>query len=469
MAAEWAAEEMSGARLRDRRRVRSVIRITAAIVEQPHRSLSCALGPAVRQAAHRIFEHEGTSVAKLIAGHVVQTGLRCREHERVLIPQDTTVFVYGQEKIVGLGMINGSTKRGLLGHSALAVTPQGTPLGVLSLQLWGATPEDDPDALRGKPIREDRESYKWTVALQEVAAALPAETQAVLIADRESDVFEYLSQPRPPNLDLLVRACQDRTVEYGVPEEPGHPTAEARTERGKLFEVAAGAPVVGRYRATVPRQSARPGRPAREARAADLELRATEVKLQPPRSAGRGRAPVTVWVVQGLETDPPDGVEPIRWVLLTTVPITDAAGATQTIVDYTRRWIIERLHYTLKSGLLAEKLQIDDALSLSNCLALYYVAAWRLLYVTHLARETPHAPATTVLEPVEVKVLQRMARRPVATIAQAVTAIAILGGHEPFKNGPPPGVKVMWHGFQRLDAFVMGWTAAMEEVGRPEL
>ena len=130
MASEWAVEEMAGVVLKDQRRVKSVIRICAAVGEQPQASLSSALGPGLRQAAHRIFEHKNTTVDGLLAGHVAATAARCQRHPLVLIAQDTTVFVYRQAQIVGLAPVNGSTRsRGLLGHAALALTPAGTPFG----------------------------------------------------------------------------------------------------------------------------------------------------------------------------------------------------------------------------------------------------------------------------------------------------------------------------------------------------
>jgi len=79
--------------------------------------------------------------------------------------------------------------------------------------------------------------------------------------------------------------------------------------------------------------------------------------------------------------------------------------------------MIERLHYTLKSGLRAERLQIDDAESLSHALALYYVVACRLLQLTYLARHAPERPAAEVLHPAELAVLAAAEGKPIHTVA----------------------------------------------------
>ncbi len=150
--------------LRDPRQTRSLIRITAGLAAQTDRSFSAACGYAGRQAAHRIFKDEATSVDGLLAGHYAATAERCAEFPVVLVAQDTTFFTYAQEQIEGLGQLNRSGKTGgLMGHSALALTEAGTPLGLLSLQLWGAS---DGSA----PYPRAKESAKWEAELHEPRA-----------------------------------------------------------------------------------------------------------------------------------------------------------------------------------------------------------------------------------------------------------------------------------------------------------
>jgi Transposase DNA-binding len=459
---DWAAEEMSGATLRDRRRFRSVIRICTAVAERPDLSFSAACGPAVRQAAHRIFEHPDTSVAALLEGHFQTTAQRCASLPLVLI---TCVFVYDQQKILGLGSVNGSQRSGgLFGHAALAMTPAGTPLGLWQLELWGAHDEGSPTEAGQTSGPGEKESEKWHNALEAVAQRLPEETQGLLIQDREADIFDFLVAERPARLELLVRARHDRKIDYETLAEPaagGEPATACRTERGKLFAVAASAPVVGCCSVTIARQSARGRHPAREERQARLEVRLTEVRLQRPRqSSAAAQAEVTVFVIHALEREPPAGQKAVHWVLLCTVPVETLEDACRMLGYYARRWVIERLHYTLKSGLGAEKLQIDDAVSLAHALSLYYVVAWRLLHLAYTAREEPDWPAVEILGEEAVAVLVAHSSRRVETVRDAVTEIARLGGYVPYRSAPPPGVKVLWQGLRQLEAMVLGWRLA---------
>lgn len=478
---EWATREMAGATVRDARRIKSLFRICEQLAEHPDLSLTAACGPALRQAAHRIFEHPGTTVDKLLEGHYRETTRRCEGLPLVLIPQDTVVFVYKQSQIVGLARVNQlKNVHGLLGHSALALTPAGTPLGLWHVDLWGEDPGEPltPGEWRRRSW-EERESYKWFEGLEAVGKRLPQGTTGLLIQDREADLFDFLTAERPENLHLLVRACVDRSVEYEAGAgsalrertEAKQPAGEARTERGKLFAVAASAPVVATTTVSVARRSARNGKPPQPEREAVVEVRATEIRLQRPpiKADGRPRSEdereVRLWVVAAQEVEPPPAVEPIRWVLLSTLPVEGAAGACTLLRYYAKRWVIERLHYTLKSGLGAERLQIDDAQSLGHALALYYVVAWRLMQLTLAVREDPDAPASALLAEDEIRVLQQVSKRRVETAREAVTAIACLGGYQPWKAAPPPGLKTLWHGLQRLDAMMVGWRLPRSGVG----
>jgi hypothetical protein len=49
------------------------------------------------------------------------------------------------------------------------------------------------------------------------------------------------------------------------------------------------------------------------------------------------------------EVEPPEGVSPISWLLLTSLPVESWAEAVQIVEWYTRRWLLERFHYVLKS------------------------------------------------------------------------------------------------------------------------
>lgn len=77
--------------------------------------------------------------------------------------------------------------------------------------------------------------------------------------------------------------------------------------------------------------------------------------------------------------------------------MTTLAQAIQCLTWYTYRWRIERYHYILKSGCRIEELQRETAERLQLAVAVYSIVAWRLLWLTCQARQTPQAPCTVAL------------------------------------------------------------------------
>jgi len=122
--------------------------------------------------------------------------------------------------------------------------------------------------------------------------------------------------------------------------------------------------------------------PRRVPRTATLEIRFTELWLQPPAHL-KALPPLKVSVILAQERTPPTGASPICWLLLTTIAIPDLATAKQCLVWYTYRWLIERYHYTLKSGCRLEALQLKRVDRLHRALATYAIVAWRLLWLTY--------------------------------------------------------------------------------------
>jgi hypothetical protein len=190
---------------------------------------------------------------------------------------DTTSLHFGQAHCTqGLGPVGNSATQGsgLLQHSLLAFTPAGLPLGVLESQWWAR----DPAQFGGnhqrnrKPVSE-KESAKWLrsyAALQTHAAQTPT-TRWVLVADRESDLYELFAQAlaAPQGPGVLVRAQHDRGVEKST---------------RRLFAHLTGTPVAGQLQVQVAR---RPGRAARRAR---VSVRFREVHLSAPPAQGRTTA-----------------------------------------------------------------------------------------------------------------------------------------------------------------------------------
>ena len=129
---------------------------------------------------------------------------------------------------------------------------------------------------------------------------------------------------------------------------------------------------MGRGVIEVPRKEDHPLRQAR------LAARATTVQLRPPaHRRAEGLNPATIGGVLAQEIGPPEGESPIRWLLLTTLPVETLSEAQQIVQWYTFRWRIERLHVVLKTGgSTVEKLPLETFARLQRAIAFYSVIAW---------------------------------------------------------------------------------------------
>jgi hypothetical protein len=443
----WSYNEIYCAKLWDPRCYHTLTCALEKLGEHSEVSFSRALG-SQRKAVSRILHHQETSAEDLLEGHIQATCKRCQQEEFVLIPSDTTYVNFTTHKAVeGLGLIGDKTsQRGFLIHSALALSPLGVPLGVIHQQSWVRDPDTFGTAKerRERPF-EEKESYKWQEAVQDIAEALPESVKALVIQDREADIFEFFIAPRRASIGLLIRATQPRRVEITSAGGPSN-----------LFAAVEQAPVLATISVGVH------ARPDREARTAHLSVRVTTVRIRAPlHGLSSGKEPVALTVIRALEETPPSGVkEPIDWALLTTETVADADTALRMVDYYAKRWRIERFHYVLKSGCNFEKLQLDQFATLQKALSLYSIVAWRLLHLTYLAREVPDAAVEEAISPTEREVLERATGRVIRTVAEAIVAVARIAGFCPVPSAPTPGVKSLWLGFRKLNDMVAGFQLA---------
>jgi hypothetical protein len=444
----WAESEFAGAKLCDARFRANLAGCAEALSVRGEASFTGAMTHAQRQAMGRFTHREKQTVEGALAGHVQETERRGTAWPFVVVAQDMTAANFSsQASRTDLGPHNGGAdEHFLLIHSQLVVSPTGVPLGVVGMEMWTRDPATVGQAAqRRRRPAEEKESRRWRRGVERAEKALAKLPRILVVGDAEGDVYDHLAMPRRAGTDLLVRAAQDRVV-------------WVRGQRRKLFGVAAGAPVVGRLTVTVPRQA---GKPEREA---ELTVRETWVELPPPRSGRQGG--LRYRLIQAAEESPPEAVaEPVKWVLLTTLGASQEPSASEVVRLYTRRWVIERWHYTLKSGQQLEGLQVEGLEPLKKAVAVLGVVAWQVLYVTLLAREEPERPAAEVLSPDELGVLRAAAPKVVETAADVVKEIARLAGYQPYRTAPPPGVKRVWRGLLRLHQMVVGWRLAREGGG----
>jgi hypothetical protein len=446
-------DEMRTLHLGDARRNRRLCTFLSAVWDCPSTSIPVACDSASDlKGAYRLLSNEHVEPAKILRAHAESAIGRIGTEDMVLLIQDTMDLQPARPQAMERKSgFNAAGKHGVKVHSVLMTTPAGSPLGVMDQQtrIRPASERGKSDARHSRPISE-KESQRWIDAEVTVASQLPESVRYVMIADRESDIFAYITHPRRPGASLLIRICQNRRSEGAYPY---------------LFDAIGALPVLGSYGFKVYRG------PKREARDAELTVQAGTVDICPPRNGKTTgpRQPARVQIVVAEERNAPEKVDPIRWVLLTTLPVSTYEDARQCIEWYGRRWLIEIFHHTLKSGCKVEQLQLEAIEPLSSALAVFSIVAWRVLALTYAARINPTESCEVLLERHEWKALDCLVHRTTIpqsnppSLAEAVAWIAKLGGYLGRKNDKPPGVKALWIGLQRLEG-----AAIMFRMLRPE-
>lgn len=437
----WAVNEFAEAELGDQRRTKRVIELATALAQHPTASLPEACGNgAMLKGAYRFLSNDAVEPHDLLYSHIEATYGRLAQVPLVLAVQDTTEIDWTSHPATqGLGPLGHRACQGLHVHSTLAVTPERVPLGLLAQQVWARDPSEVGKRARRKqlPIGQ-KESQKGLTSLDAVCRAQVEcpQTRFVSVGDREADVFDLLMAPRPEYVELLIRAAWDRCV-----------TGPERY----VWATVAAQPVVEELLLQVPRRGPQPGRTAR------LALRYCPLTLCPPRHRKQEGLPeVVLWAVQVGEIEPPTALEPIEWLLLTTVAVHTVDDARERVAWDAGRWGIEVWHRILKSGCRIEARQLATAERLQRCLTLYSVIAWRVFYATMLARAVPEMPCSVLLEIEEWQALSCAIHHcptpptEPPTLGEAVRWIAQLGGFVGRRRRDQPGPETLWRGFQHL-------------------
>lgn len=470
-------DEVRGADLGDERLNHRLVRIVERLGQAPNLSIPAATtSRAEMEAAYRFFSNDNVSSEKILAPHAAQTLERMAAQSVVVLVQDTTEIdlTRPSQPVRGAGPMDCESRRGEFFHPLIAFNPEGTPLGILWHKLWArdsieteATRNDKNQKRKHMPI-EDKESIRRLEGLRaarKAAAACP-QTTCICVSDSESDIYEFLSEPRsePANPDafeedrpravhLLVRACHDRSTETGGLLET------VRKERD-LFKCSLHlSSRKAKTKATKGRRQV-----SRDSRTAEVEIRAARVTLKPPWRPDRKLPDISINVVLVEEQNPPAGTDAVQWLLLTTLPIDSVEQVQQIIEYYCLRWQIEVYFRTLKSGCRVEERQFETLSRIQNSLAVYTMVAWRVMYLCCLGRECPDLSCEVVFTPSEWKSVSRVKhrRKPLPLtpprLNEMIRLIASLGGYV-IRPKTHPGTQTLWTGLQQTHFLAMAWDA----------
>jgi hypothetical protein len=475
----WAAEEFADVSLGDKRLDTRLVKLCDRFSDAPESPINQACADwSETKAAYRFFQNDNVAVLDILQAHRGKTVVRARQHPTVLAIQDTSYFVYtSHPKTEGLGRMSLKKGRhvkeiyskGLMMHTCLAVTTAGLPLGLLDQRIFSRK-------LRSKKARaakcakphdhlpvEKKESYRWLVALANTKEAM-GKAEVVAVADREADFYELFKFSDQLGCPVLVRANADRTINR----------RSRYAEKGveKLWEHMRQQPETGAYTIDIPQRSKTKHCKEREARTATVTVRFGPFQLNPPRNNvkhSREDLPdIAMNAVYVLEPKPPDGEDPVEWMLLTNLPVASFEEAYEKVRWYCLRWRIEMYFKVLKSGFRVETCRLEHADRLIRYLTVMSIVAWRLFAIALAARTDPATPCSTLLVDQEWQVLFRkvtgnrsLPKQP-PRIGDVVIWVAKLGGYLARKCDGPPGTLTLWRGWKRLADLTEGWKLATE-------
>lgn len=465
------SSEFSRADLGDERLTRRLMTVADIAARAPASSFpEMVTGDGELEGIYRFFGNEKVTPPAIFAPHFAETRRRIGEAD-VLVVHDTTSFVFGgNQKRPGLGRFKSGLYQGFFGHFALAVAADGSrrPLGLVGYCA----------IVRHRPHRThlqagtSKEYARWIELAEAVQREVPT---AIHVMDREADSMEIFDRLQQQNARFVIRLSHDRKL---VVEDDSDPAKLFEAMQGGETMLTRSVPLQRRVPDPRLRKGFRRTHPPRMERIAKLRVKATTVTIKRPCRwlIGAGQPPreMTINTVLVEEYDVPRDVTPVCWRLVTNLPI-DTPERVEAVVDHYRgRWVIEEYFKALKTGCAYEKRQLETYRALANALAVFAVIAWRLLLLRHVVRDNPNAPATDVLTPRQVRVLERLASMkgdgiphlkmpPNPTAGDAFLAVAKLGGHLP-KNGLP-GWQVLGRGYESMLLIELGWRAALATYG----
>jgi hypothetical protein len=440
--AQWAQMEFALAQLGDQRRTQRLVKIATRLAQNPGGTLPQAMPQwGELKAAYRFFSQPKITYEQILGPHWERTQAACLEPGEYLLIEDTTYLDYTAHGAVeGLGII-GEDGRGLSLHSTLAMKvvawdleqrPEAVVVGLLGQQCWAQKHRPKGETRAQRVWRSSRMSRRWgEVLLTSVGPS--AGSTWTYIADREADFYEPIQRCQQRGVDFVIRACHDRRLA----DEAGH-----------LWERLRQATVLGQAQVEL---RARPGVAARRT---CVEMRRVRVDLSGPWRPGGWQPDLEkIHVLEVQEVNPPAGVEPLHWILLTSLPCTSFAQARRIVGRYTARWHVEEYHKALKSGAGVEESQLEKAYRLETLTAVLALVALRLLQTKLIVRASPNqALAPDQVDATALALLEERLGKPKQGWTQGTfwVAVARLGGFIGRKSDGTPGWQTIWRGWQRL-------------------
>jgi hypothetical protein len=450
------------AQLGDKRRTKRLVSLADTFVRHPGGSLPDKVrNPGELEALYHLMKSDAVTHESILTPHQQLTLQKMADHNGwVLVLHDTTELDFTKHKsLTDAGQIGNGSRTGWLCHNSLVVCPQRREvMGLANQILHRRTKVSKKETQAKRRARKNRESRLWLKGTE----PLPADRNVVDVCDRGADTFEFLEHACDSGRTFVVRSSHNRSIF----------TSHDETADGSLLHTFARTlPALGEWTLEVaaatlekkPKKSGKSKVIKRKQRDAVLNVSAAPIQLCAPSSKNgqHGNDPLAMWIVRVWEPNPPEGVEPLEWFLLTNHPTDTFESAWDVVSWYECRWIIEEYHKAQKTGCGIENPQFNSSDRLHPMIALLSVVAISLLNLRDLSRraDAKDRPAIDVISRDYISLLSQWRHGEVRadwTIHDFCFALARLGGHLNRTHDNHPGWIVLWRGWTYLQKMIDG-------------
>lgn len=452
---EFFTREFSSLDLKDVRLTRRAISIGNTLLRSPGSCIQEIFSSKNdARCAYDFFSNPKVGWLNLLGNHQTQTIQRIQDSltEFIYIIQDSTFYNYTAHKakmdIGNIGKQGRFTQFGFLQHTALCVSGDDLPLGILELDFMGY--DDDLKSAAHREGFEAIASSRWRRFLAQVTTKLrDLGKDIIMLCDREADFFELLYDLYGGTCKFVIRSKWDR------------PTGlSGRTRKNRFSELFSKVPHLGTIQLVI----IDPHTHKEEVRL--FYIKALKDIMLPAIHRGAGHpqnnlAPIKINLVEAS-----DGQN--QWVLLTNLSVDTLEEATFVIESYRKRWHVESLHKVLKTAYKAEQVYLHSSReTVQNLLTLINIAACQTYWLIHRARQSTDIPATQCFSPQEIAALnvylyRKQPDKPVKhSLKDIYHKIAELGGHKNINNKHPPGILTIYRGIKKLNDITKMYTAIM--------
>lgn len=453
----WINSEFKSIQFGDKRLSKRFISVMENLSRSPSTSVNGAFASwAETKAAYRLFDNDKFSVDEVLDKHRQGTLDRAKGEKYVLAIQDTTTLNYHDHKNKeGLGLIlNKEVKgsdgtRGIFLHNTLLVTPKGLPIGLFDQEIFIRKKEKRSKAW-SKSV-EEKETFKWIRPTETIKAYFPENITPVIVADREADKFSIMAFSNLLQEKFLIRFCRNRVI---GPRSGRNFKGEYYHDNDYIDSLVERSPVKGQITLEVRDKK------TKKQKKIKADIKFDEFLMAAPKQTtyhDKNLPDFHCYFIQIKEVSKNEDSEKIEWRLFTNIKIESMSDAIEKIEWYKHRWKVEVFHKILKSGCKIEDRRFLNMDRLNRAIVVYSIIAWRLQWLTTMARENPNITCDKILSGPEWKILyirEKGKGKPLPKeppkVQEAIVWMAKLGGYLNRKSDGPPGPLTIWTGWQQL-------------------